>query len=180
VVANSHSNTQQADKLIDNLITTYKAKVLLGDISSDGSELVERKSKEYGIPALLYTRSNRLPDTNKLVFRVGVNAELQAQELVNFALKKGAKRFAILYPNHAYGTEMMQYFWQAIEKNHGIVTAVESYQRGQTTFTPEINKMVGKYLLTQRPEHQKCLEESASILHTIERKKCLSKMYAKN
>ena len=42
---------------------------------------------------------------------------------------------------------MMHAFWNAIQKRKGEVTAIEDYSYGQTTFTSEAKKLVGRYFM---------------------------------
>lgn len=175
VVFDSKSEAAQVAKAVDLLIANYEITALLGDISADGSEMIARKSREHHIPALLYTRSTRQPEGNNYTFHVGLSAERQTEELVSQAMKKGAKKFAILYPQHAYGREMNESFRRSVEKNRGSISASESYDRNQTTFTNEIKKMVHTYTPFTRTDYRKCVAEAGAIADAREKKNATQK-----
>lgn len=175
VVADSQSDPATFAATADALMASNKFSVLLGDINSEASDILARKAQSSSIPILLYSRSNHAAGANSFVFRVGISSDKQADELVKRAMKQGAKKFAILYPHHAYGKEMMNSFWRSIEKNHGVVTAFESYERNQNSFGPQIKKLIGTFDLSLRPEYQKCLqaiEAEAEEFKAESEKKC--------
>ncbi len=62
----------------------------------------------------------------------------------------GLSRFAILYPDKAYGRTLMNLFWNKAELEGGSITAIESYKPEETDFAVEIRKMVGLHY--PRPE----------------------------
>jgi hypothetical protein len=66
---------------------------------------------------------------------------------------RGFKKFAVLYPNMAYGTELTNLFWDALDTKAGTeVNGAESYNADETTFAPVVQKLVGRYYLDQRED----------------------------
>jgi hypothetical protein len=53
------------------------------------------------------------------------------------------RRFAILYPEEAYGYAFMEVFWEEVARQGGSVVGVESYATDQTDFETPIRKLVG-------------------------------------
>jgi hypothetical protein len=78
----------------------------------------------------------------------------------------GLPRFAILYPDTAYGRTLMNLFWNKAELEGGSITAIESYKPEETDFAVEIKKMVGLHY--PRPESvvQALLEKKYRLYQT--------------
>ena len=56
----------------------------------------------------------------------------------------------MLFPNWPYGVELANDFWDDVLDAGGTVTAAESYDEDQTTFTTTVKKLVGRYYLEDR------------------------------
>jgi branched-chain amino acid transport system substrate-binding protein len=77
----------------------------------------------------------------------------QAKALADWALHvKGFKKFAMLYPNIPYGTELMNFFWDELDKSDAEVRGAESYDSDKTTFGPIVKQLVGRYYLENRED----------------------------
>ena len=79
------------------------------------------------------------------VCRNGLTNKVQAEALVRWAMDvEGMKKFAILYPRHPYGEELLHHFWDEVEKRKGEIRGVESYAMGDTTFTWQVKRLVAR------------------------------------
>jgi ABC-type branched-subunit amino acid transport system substrate-binding protein len=89
-----------------------------------------------------------------------LTASAQARALVDLAMvRRGMKRFALLYPAVPYGTELANAFWDEVEARGGEVRAAESYASDRTTFTPLVQGMVGKLFLDERQDWRDTVRE---------------------
>ncbi|MGD8702210.1 MAG: penicillin-binding protein activator, partial [Desulfosarcina sp.] len=99
-----------------------------------------------GIPMLVFTQREGIPDMGAYVFRNFITPQMQARALVSFAVEElGVKRFAVLYPDENYGRTYMNLFWDQVVEYGGVVNAVEPYDPTGTDFAEPIKKMVGLY-----------------------------------
>jgi len=86
-----------------------------------------------------------------MVFQNFLTPAVEVERVVQKATRHmGFSRFAILYPDTAYGRTLMNLFWDSVEDTGGSITAVESYKPEETDFAVEIKKMVGLHY--PRPE----------------------------
>jgi ABC-type branched-subunit amino acid transport system substrate-binding protein len=60
----------------------------------------------------------------------------------------GLTRFAVLYPDNAFGRNLMNLFLDQAKSLGGVVTAVEPYDPEQTDFAEQIKKMTGRHGLS--------------------------------
>jgi ABC-type branched-subunit amino acid transport system substrate-binding protein len=102
-----------------------------------------------GIPMLALTVRPDLPYAGSGVFRTGVASSEQIRVLVEFAMEAmEAQRFAILYPDDAYGSEYKSLLWDEVERRGGSIVGVEPYDPVAVDFQDPIRKLVGLYYVT--------------------------------
>jgi hypothetical protein len=97
---------------------------------------------------------------------------MQVDRLVQFAFEKlNAKKFAVLYPNDAYGVEFANIYWDHVLARGGQITAAQTYNPQENDFTQVIQKLVGTYYVEARQdEYNERLKELA-----LERKEKLER-----
>jgi len=81
------------------------------------------------------------------VFRLRTRPVEEAELVADRAVALGAKRFAILYPDDAYGIGLRGLFWDAVEARGGRVVAVASFDAKATDFGASIKRLVGYTML---------------------------------
>lgn len=176
VVRDSNNDPQRAQDLMRELVEKEHAIAVIGDILLDTSLPVALKAEEYGVPTVSLSRRDGIPRVGPWVFRMSFTAEKQAAALVDLAMETmGHRRFAILYPRHSYGLELMNAFWSEVERRQGEVTAVESYSHDQTTFTTEAKSLVGRLHLEARGEFHACRSEAVQVKDPYRRKKAFER-----
>jgi ABC-type branched-subunit amino acid transport system substrate-binding protein/outer membrane protein assembly factor BamD (BamD/ComL family) len=172
VIADSQGNAEVAVGRVNTLVEKHHVVGILGDMLIDTALPVALKGEEYGVPVVSLSRRAGLPELGPWVFRIALTTKKQAQALATMAMDGlGLKRFAILYPEHAYGVEMMNAFWDEVEKREGEIKGIESYSVDQTTFTTEAKKLVGRYALNSRYEYNKCMRDAQEIKNPYRAKK---------
>ena len=72
---------------------------------------------------------------------------MQVQHLVNVAMNTlGMKKFAILYPNDAYGVEYANLFWDAVLACGGEIRGIQAYEsKSGSNLTDPIRRLVGTF-----------------------------------
>jgi branched-chain amino acid transport system substrate-binding protein len=125
---------------------------ILGPIVN--SEIAAREAQKMGIPIITFTQKDNIPEIGDKVFRNFITPKMQVQAIASFAVETlGLYRFAILYPDEAYGITFMNLFWDELIELGGKVVGVEAYKPQSTDFTDPIKKLIGLYY--QVPEDLK-------------------------
>ena len=175
ITLDTKGDPQRALAQLDLLVDKYQVMGMIGDPSPDTALPVALRAQAYQLPIISLSHRANLPLLGPYVFRLGLTPEKQAEALAEIAMgQMGLRRFAILYPRHQYGLNMMHAFWNAIQKRKGEVTAIEDYSYGQTTFTSEAKKLVGRYFIESRREYLECRTDAFKIEDTYRRRKLLS------
>lgn len=143
IVKDSQSDPGATVEAIDEL-DQQKVGVILGPMST--AEAAAANAHARGIPILVFTQREGVPDLGTYVFRNFITPQMQARALASFAVEElGAKRFAILYPDENYGWRYMNLFWDQVLEYGGVVNAVEAYDPEGTDFAEPIKKMSGLF-----------------------------------
>ena len=176
VVGDSNGKYVKVLKIVDKFIKQYNAFIILGGLTAENSLSIAENAQKYAVPVILLSRVSKITKLGSYVLRIGLTPEKQARALAKYAVNNlWINRFAILYPRHKYGIEMMKYFWDEVEKQGAEVKAVESYDHNQTTFTTEIKKMVGTYYLDARLEYLFCKKKVNKSKNLKEKKRIVEK-----
>jgi ABC-type branched-subunit amino acid transport system substrate-binding protein len=141
IVKDSRSDPVVATKAVDQL-DQRKVGAILGPMSA--AEAASESAQARGIPMLVFTQRDGIPDIGAYVFRNFITPEMQVRSLVSFAVEElGARRFAVLYPDENYGRRYMNLFWDEVINFGGVVNGVERYDPEGTDFAKPIKKMAG-------------------------------------
>ncbi|MEK6554416.1 MAG: penicillin-binding protein activator, partial [Bdellovibrionota bacterium] len=152
-VIDSEGNPDAARRAVERLVVEDSAVGIVGDIVSRTAEVVAQKSEELGIPNISLSQRSGLTQVGPYIFRNALTSEAQVQELVRAAMDtQGLRRFAILYPNDAYGVEYANLFWDAVLARGGQIVAAQTYATDEKDFGPVIRRLVGTYYLEARAE----------------------------
>jgi branched-chain amino acid transport system substrate-binding protein len=172
VVIDTKGDPAVAALAVKTLVEQHHVVAILGDILLDTSLPIAMKADELSVPLISLSRKDGIAELSPWSFRLSMTATKQARALAEFSMEKlGAKRFAILYPRHAYGVELMNGFWDEVEKRKGEVTAIESYAHDQTTFTDEAKSLVGRLNIEARGEWQVCAAKARDLSDPYKKKK---------
>jgi len=121
---------------------------ILGPLLPEEAEAAAAAAQEAGVPLIALSRREGLGRGRPLVIRAGTSPRLEAELLAEYAVRgAGLRRFAILYPEDAFGRALRAAFWAAVEARGGEVVAVAHYPLGATDFAAPIRRMIGYELL---------------------------------
>lgn len=155
-IVDNEGNPDVARKAVERLVVEDGVMGLVGGILSKTAPFEVQKAAEFGVPTIVMSPKSGLTDLSPLVFRNALTSNMQVETLVNLAIETlGMKRFAILYPNDAYGTEMANTFWDAVKAHGGTIAAAQTYDPNETDFRTHVQRLVGTYYLEDRAEEYK-------------------------
>jgi len=141
IIKDSRSDSGGAVKAIDQL-DQQRVGAILGPMST--AEAASASSQARGIPILVFTQREGIPEIGTYVFRNFITPQMQVQSLVSFAVEElGVRRFAVLYPDENYGRRYMNLFWDQVIEYGGVVNGAEMYDPEGTDFAKPIKKLAG-------------------------------------
>lgn len=79
------------------------------------------------------------------VFVLGLAPQAQVERVVGYAASQQVKRFAILYPNSAYGNAVRQAYQDSVVQVGGQVATMQAYDPAATDFITTMQALSGSY-----------------------------------
>ena len=159
VVEDSGADPAMAKRAVIKLVNDHQALVIIGPLLSKTSRAAAKAVKGKGVPLISLSPDPAIPGLNRNVFRRALTDEQQVRILVEMAYGRlMMRKFAFLHPDTSYGREMTQLFWDELDLRGAEVTAIESFEPGQTDFGPQIRSLVG--LNRKLSPEQKILKDS--------------------
>lgn len=175
VVKDSAGRADVAVAAVRELVEKDHVIAILGDLLVDTSLPVALACEDYSVPMVSLARRDGVPEAGPWSFRLALTPKKQARALADYAVDgMKYKRFAIMYPKHAFGVELMGHFWDALDEKQAEITAIESYAHDQTTFTTEAKSLVGRGVVAGTTKAVvECREEARKIDNEYRRRKAL-------
>lgn len=157
-VIDSAGNPDQARRAVERLVREDNVMAIIGGVLSRTAPAEAAKAQELDIPFIALSQRSGLTDVGPSVFRNALTSEMLVRELVKTSMNDlGLKRFAILYPNDAYGVEYANAFWDEVAARGGKITAVQTYDPNETDFRAVAQRLVGTWYLEAREDEFKLL-----------------------
>ncbi|KYG68938.1 branched-chain amino acid ABC transporter substrate-binding protein [Bdellovibrio bacteriovorus] len=145
-VMDSEGNPDSARRGVERLVKEDNVIAIVGSLLSKTAPAVAAKSDELGVPTVALSQRSGLTEIGPTVFRNSLTSGMQVRALVRTAMDDlGMKKFAVLYPNDAYGVEFANIFWDEVLARGGQITAVQNYSTKETDFRLVIQRLVGTY-----------------------------------
>jgi len=139
---------------VEKLVTQDRVIGIIGPMAGPVAEEAARAAQTLHVPVITLTQKEGITEDGDFVFRNFLTPPMIMETLVHYAFRNlGMKRFAILYPDDAYGLEMMNLFWNEVEWYGGEIRGIEAYDPKQTDFGREIRILAGL------PEEKDTLEK---------------------
>jgi len=115
---------------------------IIGPLLSINSTDAAGKAQELKVPMIVLSQKEGITKTGDYIFRNFLLPSEQAKAIAFYAINKlNCKKFAVLYPNSSYGTELANLFKEEVKKGKGEIVAEEQYKEGQTYFGKEVAKL---------------------------------------
>lgn len=145
-VMDSEGNPDSARRGVERLVKEDNVIAIVGSLLSKTGPTVAAKANEFGVPSLALSQRSGITEVGPTVFRNSLTSAMQVRALVRTAMEDmGMKKFAILYPNDAYGVEFTNIFWDEVLARGGQISAVQIYSPKETDFRLVIQRLVGTY-----------------------------------
>jgi len=152
-VVDSEGNPEIARRVFKNMIMDDHPIAVVGSLLSKTALPVANKAQEFGVPTIGLSQKSGITEAGNYVFRNAVTSEMQVQKLVQVAMvQRKFTRFAILYPNDAYGVEFANLFWDEVLARGGQITGAQAYDPKETDFRGPIKRLVGTYFVGSRTD----------------------------
>lgn len=150
-VVDSEGTPEGARRAVERLVTEDNVIAVVGSLLSREATAVAQKTEELGVPSIALSQKAGLTETGTYIFRNAVTSAMQVRELVKLSMEQlGLKRFAILYPNDAYGVEYANLFWDEVLARGGTISGAQIYNPTETDFRGPIKRLVGTYYVEDR------------------------------
>ncbi len=150
-VIDSEANYDTARKGVEKLVAEDNAIAIIGSLLSKTSTAVAARSQELGVPNIALSQKSGLTEIGDTVFRNAVTSEMLVREVVRVSMEDlGYKKFAVLYPNDAYGTEYANLFWDEVLARGGSIRGAQIYSNKETDFRNPIQRLAGLFYFEER------------------------------
>jgi len=173
VVRDSKGDAAESAKAVQDFVTVDGAIAVVGALFRVEAEGAAAKAQELGVPLITLTAEEGITEVGPYVLRAGLTNASQMDALVHYTMDiLGMKRFAILYPRHPYGEELLHLFWDRVEQKKGEITGVQSYAAEETTFTESVKALVGRDVLELRGDYHLALKECGKQPDSYRKARC--------
>ncbi len=143
-------------RAVERLVTEDHVMAIVGSLLSRTAVNVASKSEELGVPSIGLSQKAGLTEIGPTVFRNAVTSQMQIRALVRVAMENlGIKKFAVLYPNDAYGVEYTNLLWDEVLSRGGQITAAQIYEPNETDFSSHVERLANKYYFEDREDEYK-------------------------
>jgi ABC-type branched-subunit amino acid transport system substrate-binding protein len=168
LIRDTRGRPERAAEAVRDLAKHDEVSAILGPLLAGECEAAAEAAQRAGVPLLALTSREEIAATRSQVLRVRTRPKEEVATLVDHAVRElGARTFAILYPNDAYGLGLRDLFWDAVEEQGGAVVGVARYDPQATDFAEPIRRLVGYVLLS--PEEQQALQKREQMLRRARR-----------
>ncbi len=134
-----------AAKMVQDLAADPHVLAILGPLSSAAVQGAAPAAQEAKIPLIALSQKADITQAGDYVFQTFLTARQQVRTLMRFALERGIKRFAVLYPDSGYGQAMMQQFLQEAQNQGVEVVDQEAYSPSTRDFAPALASLKAMY-----------------------------------
>jgi ABC-type branched-subunit amino acid transport system substrate-binding protein len=139
IVRDTRSDPKTIERLVKDIDERGIALIIGPMVTSETAAIEAQKRK---IPIITLTQRSGITEIGEYVFRNFLTPDLQVDALVSCAIDQfGVERFAILYPDEAYGRTFMKLFWDKAEYYGAYVAYIAPYSPDQTDFSTPIKRM---------------------------------------
>lgn len=145
VTRDTTGNPQRTAELLEELITKEQVIAVIGPLSVPEAEAATPVADKFRVPLITpFAPDGDFPSASPYVFRNGFTNRLQARAIAEYSIQElGLSRFAILYPDDAYGQDLKRLFRQFVTELGGAIVYEVSYPLGTTNFTTQMQKLGG-------------------------------------
>ena len=152
-VIDSEGNPDVARRAVERLVIEDGAIAIIGGLLSKTASAEAAKAQELGVPAIMLSQKAGVTQAGDAVFRNAFTSQMQVQRLVEIAMGElKMSRFAILFPNDAYGVEYSNLFWDEVSARGGSIVGAQPYDPKARDFRQYVQRLAGVFYLEDRWE----------------------------
>ena len=129
VIRDTGATTETARSALHMLVEEAHVIGVIGPLLSQTAEELAPLADKLGVPLISpYARDSQFPKLSAYAFRNSLTDAMQGRLLASYATQRLARRrFAILYPDDAYGSALADHFSAALADHNGRVVVKAAY-----------------------------------------------------
>ena len=129
VIRDTGASTKTARRALHALVEEAHVIGVIGPLLSQTAEELAPLADKLGVPLISpYARDSQFPQLSPYAFRNSLTDAMQGRLLASYATQQLARRrFAILYPDDAYGSTLADHFSAALADHNGRVVVKAAY-----------------------------------------------------
>jgi len=131
----------RAVQAVDELANVHRVIAIIGPMDAQIAAAAGRRAQELSVPLIALTPAGAVPSAGEYVFRYFPTPDAEARALAVAARSRGARSFAVLYPNNAYGQAMLQAFTREAARQGLTQAKALAYTPGATSFGAEADAL---------------------------------------
>lgn len=129
MVKDDRGTPEGAEAVVAEILTGAVPEVVLGPLFSKSVAAAAPFVRRANVPLIAFSNDRQVAGQG--AYLVSMLPGPDVTRVVNFAVSKGKKRFAALFPNDVAGRDMAALFLDAVQKAGGTIVAAELYPLGQ-------------------------------------------------
>jgi len=145
------NDPETVSQQVQGLAQDPRVLAILGPLSAGIAQPAAAAAQDAGVPLVALSQKADLTQTGNLIFHAFLIPRQQARALVRRCTEMGLRRFAILYPDSAYGRAFLQAFQEDLAAAGLDLASQEVYAPGTQDFTQELTSLK-EALSAQGPE----------------------------
>jgi branched-chain amino acid transport system substrate-binding protein len=128
---------ERAIQAVNELVSQHRVIAIVGPLDAQVAAVAGKRAQELGVPLLALTPGITPSKVGDMVFRYFPTPQAEAAALAKAAKARGAKSFAVLYPDTAYGKALLEAFQEEATRVGVTQGPTQSYAAGATSFGTE-------------------------------------------
>ncbi len=145
------NDPETVSQLVQGLAQDPRVLAILGPLSAGIAQPAAAAAQDAGVPLVALSQKADLTQTGNLIFHAFLIPRQQTQALVRRGAEMGLGRFAILYPDSAYGRAFLQAYQEELAAAGLGLAAQEVYAPGTQDFAQALANLK-QALPAQAPE----------------------------
>lgn len=142
IAADSQSIQGGIKAAVNHLAETEKVMAIIAIAGTAEASQIAEEAANRQVPVILITPKEGVTGAGECVFQHFLTPTQQMKALVDYSLNDLNRAiFSIMYPKDYYGAEMVRLFSEETDRSGGKVERAIPYEKTQTDFTEEINKV---------------------------------------
>jgi ABC-type branched-subunit amino acid transport system substrate-binding protein len=134
VLRDDGGDRERAARAVEELVSIHRAVAIVGPLDGPAALVAARRAQQFGVPLITLSPADDVTQVGPMVFRLFPSAEGEVRELVRAARARGARRFAAIYPQNAYGQTMRELLERVVASEEAAIATSVSYVPGATSF----------------------------------------------